>query len=1285
VCDGTVNIQGTALHVKGRQRDHFWLHIDNAATITLVSSMFLRNRMTDVIIPQATHVVMMNAHPERIEAYGTLSVEVRDENTSTWKSITLYNVAFVPKSNWNLLSWTAHADALVKDKGEVPVPLMTHRNTITLPVSISEEGKVETATGKRRNGLFAVKARSRVDKEKHALLATDKERHDSKESEKESEDECEKEPSNEESERKKEPSNDAEREKWGRVVLAKAASLVYEVHARTGHGAKLGAIQAMIRRGEYIVHNAEVKKAMMQMEPHELECTHCDEASKHKVHPSDTNTAQEEGQWTVDTAGPFPLSKSKKRFMSVWVAPEGKGVFLGFQSRKDHLLDVLRAKRRIWVRETLEPMLKLRMDRAGEQTGDDFSNYMSKHAIEPSYTAPGKSAGPSEAHIRTLQDRQRAMMNHYAKMHNTARPQHLWPEAMGYARDTTDMMPTSTNDGLSMYEKRTHKEPPLHKLHVWGATVVAHVPKELRSKNDNRGRKGRFMGFAPDGDGYRVYDPIKGTIFHSGSVRVYDHSATSVAPELATVDAQGGEIKGATLGRETSSSWIEGLRPAHKQEDGNDEKKAPLVEEPAPLVEELAFVEEEEPLRDVRPQRNRHPVQQINMGHDKWQSMATTMSKPPTATDKELQNEKRKKQQQEKRGIRLKESAVAIKVDIKLKVQRHYLAARRGGPAKETRLDQLMESGGQRGVASPYAVTDYYNSKRGSKAKGRGLQFGNTPNRPILPTGMVPIGVAEAMHSEDVLLWEAAMEEERAGMVASEAMEVASRDLMREMKRKSVGSKFVFDVKLRSPTCEKEGPTYRTLPDGKKVRYKARWVALGYSQREGVDFDADKIYAPTPQIDSVRLIMPYAFSKGWSIRQLDVKQAFLIPKLPEEEQVFLEPPPGDPLDADKIYKLLKCLYGLRQSAHKWNRDMDATLRRHGFTPTDGDQCVYVRYDENDELLCVLALHVDDVCVSAPDEVLEEIVGQLKSTYEMQDEEANWYLKIKIEKSANGKYMALSQPDYAADIVKTMGLEESNSVSTPMEVPLCKGSDEPMTEEEVEFMASKAAEYGTVTGMLTHLANMTRPDLAYSVAQLQRFTSCPRKKHWEAMKRIVRYLKGTLNHGLLFDKDHVNEGIIGAADSDWASDVDDRKSTSGYVFTFMGTAFAWKSKKQSDTGPSRSSATAELRALDLAAREGRWLRKMHVALRMPGSSTISIYEDNEACKNIANGSRWSNETKHVATQYFAVRDDVETQRIMVLPIASAENPADLFTKPVKPKLFAKFREMLGIVDVSSVCK
>ena len=176
-------------------------------------------------------------------------------------------------------------------------------------------------------------------------------------------------------------------------------------------------------------------------------------------------------------------------------------------------------------------------------------------------------------------------------------------------------------------------------------------------------------------------------------------------------------------------------------------------------------------------------------------------------------------------------------------------------------------------------------------------------------------------------------------------------------------------------------------------------------------------------------------------------------------------------------------------------------------------------------------------------------------------------------------------------------------------------------------------------------------------------------------------------GLLYRRDCIGEGIIGAADSDWASDPDDRKSTSGYVFTYAGAAFAWKSKKQGgkqhDSEPARATATAELRALDLAVRQGRWLRKMHMALQMPGSSTIPIYEDNEACKNIANGSQWSNETKHVATQYFAVRGDVSAMRVSVHSIASAENPSDFFTKPLKPMLFHKFRKMLGVEDVSGL--
>ena len=220
-------------------------------------------------------------------------------------------------------------------------------------------------------------------------------------------------------------------------------------------------------------------------------------------------------------------------------------------------------------------------------------------------------------------------------------------------------------------------------------------------------------------------------------------------------------------------------------------------------------------------------------------------------------------------------------------------------------------------------------------------------------------------------------------------------------------------------------------------------------------------------------------------------------------------------------------------------------------------------------------------------------------------------------------------------------------------------------------------------MLGYLANSTRPDLCYSVNQCRAFTSNPQLHHWEALKRIVRYLKGTLNYGLVYSMVHGKDQLVAYTDSDWASDVDSRKSVTGnvFIYVYMGAAIGWKSVKQ--TAVARSTAEAELAALDVTVKDALWYRKMVKALRLNTSQTIPIYEDNAAASAIAGGSKWSSKTKHVATRFFAVRDDVLEERAEVLSVDTNDNVADFFTKPLKRLAFEKFRGLMGVVDVSSV--
>ena len=157
------------------------------------------------------------------------------------------------------------------------------------------------------------------------------------------------------------------------------------------------------------------------------------------------------------------------------------------------------------------------------------------------------------------------------------------------------------------------------------------------------------------------------------------------------------------------------------------------------------------------------------------------------------------------------------------------------------------------------------------------------------------------------------------------------------------------------------------MKDGIVERHKARLVAKGFMQREGLDFS--ETFAPTPALASVRLVIALALQLGFSVSHQDVKTAFLIPDLPPDERVYMEPPPGVDMDADSCLELLKCLYGLRQSAFKWNEEIDKVLQHRNFVPLAGDSSVYVHRNRTSNAIdCIIAVHVDDILIAAGDEI-----------------------------------------------------------------------------------------------------------------------------------------------------------------------------------------------------------------------------------------------------------------------------------------------------------------------------
>jgi len=411
--------------------------------------------------------------------------------------------------------------------------------------------------------------------------------------------------------------------------------------------------------------------------------------------------------------------------------------------------------------------------------------------------------------------------------------------------------------------------------------------------------------------------------------------------------------------------------------------------------------------------------------------------------------------------------------------------------------------------------------------------------------------------------------------------------------------------------------------------------------------------------------------------------AFLNARVPPGELIFCKPAPGEPISPEYVYQLYAYVYGLKQSARAWSEELTATLISHGFVPLQADQNVFVHRNEG-VIDCVIAAHVDDLLISALPHTIEKVSKILSDRFEMKDlGELSWYLGVNVEWASDRSSVHLSQEAYINDLLKEYRMEDCTPRSTAASKYLMSKKREPIKKEETEWLDARGltqTKYRAFVGSVNYLSMMTRPDIAHAVSMLSRFVEDPRREQWNAVKWLCCYLKGTPTHGILYKKDVASKvsgvAIVGWSDSDFAGDVEGRHSTSGYVFMMAGGALCWKSKKQRIVA--RSSAEAELVALDLATREALWLRKLQRGLDIGPKGPTRVHEDNEAAIAISAKHRRTQRTKHIDVQYFAVSDDVAKGRIEIAPVASADNVADHFTKALDRVKFEQFREMMGIV-------
>jgi len=448
---------------------------------------------------------------------------------------------------------------------------------------------------------------------------------------------------------------------------------------------------------------------------------------------------------------------------------------------------------------------------------------------------------------------------------------------------------------------------------------------------------------------------------------------------------------------------------------------------------------------------------------------------------------------------------------------------------------------------------------------------------------------------------------------------------------------------------------------GNIERYKARLVVKGFKQREGIDYQ--EVYAPVSKHTTLRTLLSIVATQDLELQQLDVKTAFLNGEL--EEDIYMAQPPGfEEGGPNFVCHLKKALYGLKQAPRAWHTKLKTELEHMGFSASETDPGLFIKHLEEDYVY--ILVYVDDILIATKSkDNVKTVKDILMTTFDARDlGDASYFLGWEIKRDRASRTLKISQTKMTTNLINKYGMDNAKTKTTPISLAT-------KLTKQGEPLDTSTYGYSELIGSLLYLSVCTRPDIAQAVGALARYMSKPTTDHWTTARGVLKYLAGSVDRGITYGPMSELEGYC---DSDYAGDIDTRRSTTGYVFILNGGIISWSSRLQATVAV--STAEAEYMAAAQAVKEALWLRKLIADIGAP-LKTIQMYTDNQAALTLLKNPIASARSKHIDIIYHFARERVARKEIKFEYCPTAVMIADIMTKALAESKFEKCCSGMGV--------